>query len=765
MSAQSLLSLQYLPSQIEIFFDPDQDWKYKIVRKGRRAGITRGATSAFIEYCLDGVSPLLWVDTINGNIDRYFERYFLPVLKQLPSRIPYRFNQQKRELKINNSIIDFRSADIPENIEGFGYQVIFLNEAGIILKDDYLYSNAILPMLLDFPTSKLIAAGVPKGKHKKDGTKHKFYELHEKAMAGASGYKEQNYSSFTNPLLAESDINDLMNEMTEAEARQEIYGEFVEFSGNNPFAHQYDPVKHESREAVFQHGKQITMSFDFNLNPFAVGFSHIWKDGAGYHDHQFDEMEIKNGSVPEMIDRIKSKYAPFLHSAVITGDGMGNRKELTSRDNASVYQQLLSGLNMKETQLRVLGNPEHKNSRDDVNYVLCHHPDFKINPDTCKQTCRDMRSVQCDAFGSIIKRNRNDLNQRADHLDCFVADTPIQTNCGTVPISEIRIGDIVLTRKGYRPVIDKWDSEAEVFEVVFTDGTILECTKDHKFYTYYFGFYPIYSIFTENISAWKLSTTTEGNITNIQSRNITMSAGKERTIQDAYTVKCGSMFMVRYRKICRFITRMVTHLITPLKTLNLLTGENTSEITCNRESKTIHPFSFDCNRQVSRSHHYGTNLKKAWNGIGNTLRKLDSVISPSLNYLANIVAHHSKAGSRMQSFVLMPVSQPAGSQRKKTLYLEPVSFAASRFSTTNTNKRNPVVTNALPPSCLKPVGVKSMTSKGIKKVYDITVDGESEFFANGVLVHNCVRYKIHNCEKDFIRYHQSIKRNSIFLSK
>ena len=54
---------------------------------------------------------------------------------------------------------------------------IFLNEAGIILKNNYLYTNTILPMLMDYPDSQLIAAGVPKGKIKKDGTEHIFYTL------------------------------------------------------------------------------------------------------------------------------------------------------------------------------------------------------------------------------------------------------------------------------------------------------------------------------------------------------------------------------------------------------------------------------------------------------------------------------------------------------------------------------------------------------------------------------------------------------------
>lgn len=360
---------------------------------------------------------MLWVDTINANIDRYYDRFFLPILKRLPDYVPWKWNAQKRELKIADSVIDFRSADHPESIEGFGYKVIFLNEAGIILRDNYLYSNAILPMLLDYPDSQLIAAGVPKGKHKKSGDKHKFFELHENAIANKPGYKHLHYTSFDNPLLDKDEINKMINEMTELEAKQEIFGEFVEYSGNNPFAHQYKPEKHESKEIVFDPNKQIVIHIDFNLDPFGVGFSHIWRDSNGVHDHQFDEMSIENGSIPLMIDRGKDKYGRYLQSALLTGDALGKNKQLGERDNASLYKQLLRGWGMSESQLRVKGNPTHVNSRSDVNYLLLHHPDFKINPISCPQTCRDMRNVQCDAFGEIMKRDRKDVNQRADFLD------------------------------------------------------------------------------------------------------------------------------------------------------------------------------------------------------------------------------------------------------------------------------------------------------------------------------------------------------------
>ena len=136
--------------------------RFKVIAKGRRFGLTRGFANYVIEQMLNDVSPILWVDTIYGNIERYVERYFVPVLKGLP-RNYWKYRGNRNELRIGKSVCDFRSADNPENIEGFGYALIVVNEAGIVLKNRSLWNESILPMILDYKANVLIG-GTPKGK-------------------------------------------------------------------------------------------------------------------------------------------------------------------------------------------------------------------------------------------------------------------------------------------------------------------------------------------------------------------------------------------------------------------------------------------------------------------------------------------------------------------------------------------------------------------------------------------------------------------------
>lgn len=222
------LDLSYSPAQAHAFFDSQALGRYRIFPKGRRVGFTRGAAHACIEWGLEGLA-VLWGDTIAGNIRRYVERYFLPVLRG--QGVPHEWNVVEKTVKfpVTGGHVDFRSADNPENWEGFGYDRIVLNEAGIILQGEngrYLYQNAVLPMMLDNPRSELIAVGVPKGRA------GLYFELYQKAIAGAPGYHSRTFSSYDNPFLDRAAIEQLERDMLTVGGQplvdQEIYGRFVD---------------------------------------------------------------------------------------------------------------------------------------------------------------------------------------------------------------------------------------------------------------------------------------------------------------------------------------------------------------------------------------------------------------------------------------------------------------------------------------------------------------------------------------------------------
>lgn len=187
--------------------------------------------------------------------------------------------------------------------------------------------------------------------------------------------------------------------------------------GNNPFAIHYDIKRHQSEEAVLSRDKQLTISVDFNLIPFGVTLHHIWRDRLGEHHHVVKEISVPGGTIPSLCTILKDGYSYWLPACQVTGDSTGNNGQINMEEQRSNFESIRLGLGLQKSQIVVPNNPRHVTSRNDVNYFLQFYPDFKINPKTCPETCWDMRSVQCDNRGSIIKANRLDKNQRADYLD------------------------------------------------------------------------------------------------------------------------------------------------------------------------------------------------------------------------------------------------------------------------------------------------------------------------------------------------------------
>ncbi len=307
------LNIEYHSNQNRILFESDA--RFKIIAKGRRFGLTKGFANYIIEEMLVGVTPVLWVDTVYGNIERYVERYFIPVLKKLPKGLwKYRIN--RNELKIGNSVCDFRSADKPENIEGFGYALIVINEAGIVLKNRNLWSESILPMILDYK-AKVLIGGTPKGKKVKNSEKHLFYELFQRGMTkNNKKYKSFNFSTYDNPLINKNEIKELEKEMPSHLRDQEIYGLFIDTQGTGIIKREwfkfYD--KHEIATKRFYRRIQIwDTAFKANQeNDFSV--CETWTEMQdGYY-----LINICRGrfEFPELKRKAKEQYEKYRPSQV-----------------------------------------------------------------------------------------------------------------------------------------------------------------------------------------------------------------------------------------------------------------------------------------------------------------------------------------------------------------------------------------------------------------------------------------------------------------
>lgn len=221
-----------------------------------------------------------------------------------------------------------------------------------------------------------------------------------------------------NPHVPDSYLESLKRNLPPIAYRRFVEGDWDAFETANAFCSQYNVDKHADKLGYLElkKDKVIYLSIDFNINPFACTAWHVWEDHQGGHCWCVDEIEIEKGNVQKMAEEIQLRYHHWLPTMLLTGDPMGKRQDIGQADHASNYQQLQRFLMLSDSQLVLPGAPTHENSRAQVNYVLFHHPDFQISA-KCPSTRRDFESVEVDAYGQIKKRNRNDPNQKADHLD------------------------------------------------------------------------------------------------------------------------------------------------------------------------------------------------------------------------------------------------------------------------------------------------------------------------------------------------------------
>ena len=68
-------------------------------------------------------------------------------------------------------------------------------------------------------------------------------------------------------------------------------------------------------------------------------------------------------------------------------------------------------------------------------------------------------------------------------IACFVDGTKVLSEDGYVDIETIRVGTKVLTRSGLKDVVSTKNRSAEVVTAYFSDGTRIEATPDHRFFT------------------------------------------------------------------------------------------------------------------------------------------------------------------------------------------------------------------------------------------------------------------------------------------
>ena len=349
----------------------------------------------------------------------------------------------------------------------------------------------------------------------------------------------------------------------------------------------------------------------------------------------------------------------------------------------------------------------------------------------CSELIQQIQAAQSDPKkpNDILKMNANseDGTGGDDLLEaCVSGDTQVLTESGWVEIKNIVVGDFVLTREGFKRVLvsGMTRKNAPIKILKLENGNELKITGNHRIFIVGKGWKrvdetgegcDILICQTSYCQQPTQENLTESGFTDTQTQNNAegdATSGRQPTITERESVyfikKSGNRLMEKFRLGWKFITKMKTHLITKLKTLSALLGRNTIKSISKNETKFTNRGEMknlviqDCQFRSQ-----GEQLKR------------NAAIAESV--LKNRTTTEQK-----EIFAANPALRRGIGIADCITKKESANTVKKNFQPINPQSRNFV-----------PCRVLTISDGGSEDVFNLEVEDCPEYFAKGILVHNC----------------------------
>jgi len=342
--------------------------------------------------------------------------------------------------------------------------------------------------------------------------------------------------------------------------------------------------------------------------------------------------------------------------------------------------------------------------------------------------------VQMTTFGYTGDKSPN----RADA--CLIGTTLVETSRGPVPIRDVRVGELVLTRKGYRRVLESMMTRdmAETFTVAMSDGRTVTGTAEHPVFVQGKGFVRVDALVCGDIiepvenwseecqrhrssSNWMASftrgiqtarTARQGSITSQITTSITGNSGKSIRAKSLMgfisTIRIWTRSIINSTILSRFLPAITRACISissaPRLPATILIPSDTSPL-------------------------IGTVAMRGALGTASMPSRHGLIGNGAMLGNANAAVGQSSPETRRLS--ASALASAAGQFWTKAGDMSGKFHAW--FAELSTGKTS-IEPNPKPAR----VSVAQVSVAAAEPVFNLEVEGEHEFFANGVLVHNCV---------------------------
>jgi len=513
----------------------------------------------------------------------------------------------------------------------------------------------------------------------------------------------------------------------------------------------YDPAIHlvDRFEIPADWTRWIVVDFGFT-NPFTAqwyaedGDGRLWMYREIYHTRRLVEDHART-----MLAQMRDGDGVWLEprpTAVICDHDAEDRATLERHlgmSTSAAHKTVKDGIQAMQARLRPAGDgkPRLYILRDSL---------VELDPEleeAKKPTCfaEELPGYVWDPAGATaaVPRETKETPLKVDDHGCLIAGTLVATTAGDVPIEQIRPWHLVLTRAGPRPVVASGMTmpAAEVVQVLLSTGEVLVGTGDHPVWVNERGWSRLDSLgYGDRLMGCPTSSelsSPESHSAATQTLHIRPTAttsllesptgsGESGT----FTRRYGRPSMDRYPRVARSITSTSTPSTMTRGTWPASRSPSTRKFTGNRRgSDRKVPRLARISSGFVRSLRHGTARLRVWTGTAGTLRWNASGMDPCEP------APASSAGptSRPPTSTVVSGSARIGARRHGvtraawTTSRGPAPSAVPSSLPTATAARNAADVHVLS-VCVQP---------GLVPVFNLTVADQPEYFAAGVLVHNC----------------------------
>jgi hypothetical protein len=367
-------------------------------------------------------------------------------------------------------------------------------------------------------------------------------------------------------------------------------------------------------------------------------------------------------------------------------------------------------------------------------------PKLFIHRTNCPKLVQQMKTYRwLRGADPSVKAGRNPKDplraplKRQDH-SCLVGDAMISIAGGQKMICDIKSGDYVVSHLGLSKVLSsQCTGIRQIFEVKFSDGTVLRCTEDHPIWQDN-QYRTCRSLITSQKQESDLSSSCskESSTQGVSTQNIehTESISPARSLDSATacTGRCTKGLSAKYLTDSKFTTKTETHQITCRVTCKQSRRQTTQSYMpshCQSDPVSAQPAGWNSRQEP-------LNRGCAAVGVGSLIElKEDPALSAEPDSQFTVSKNQRHAAKIATTNCDHCGESRCTKRREKRVNTQSASLAASAEKCPELQRQKPVAVNVIY------VTVVSVHPLNISEhVYNLATE-DGTYFANGILTSNC----------------------------